>query len=236
MRYLNIISILIVLASYVVAPPAAAEIRYVVDELVITLRLGKSPNHKILKNLKTGTPLEVLEDDDKTYIKVQTPDGTVGYVLRQYISSEIPKKQVIEKLETRISSLQKKISNLEATKSNLEKQLKTNEKNYNQKFSEISATSTDMKQKLEQALNNERTASEKYTTLLAQAENVVEIAAERDQLLQKNLKLEADVTMLVNENDELSDSRMVKWFLAGGGVLFFGWILGKISRKKRSRL
>jgi SH3 domain protein len=236
MRYLNIISILIVLASYVVAPPAAAETRYVVDELVITLRLGKSPNHKILKNLKTGTPLEVLEDDDKTYIKVQTPDGTVGYVLRQYISSEIPKKQVIEKLEKRNSSLQKKISNLEATKGNLEKQLKTNEKNYNQKFSEISATSADLKQKLEQALNNERIASEKYTTLLTQAENVVEIAAERDQLLQKNLKLEADVTMLVNENDELSDSRMVKWFLAGGGVLFFGWIIGKISRKKRSRL
>jgi SH3 domain protein len=178
----------------------------------------------------------VLEDDDKTYIKVQTPDGTVGYVLRQYISSEIPKKQVIEKLETRNSSLQKKISNLEATKGNLEKQLKTNEKNYNQKFSEISATSADLKQKLEQALNNERIASEKYTTLLTQAENVVEIAAERDQLLQKNLKLEADVTMLVNENDELSDSRMVKWFLAGGGVLFFGWIIGKISRKKRSRL
>lgn len=236
MRYLNIISILIVLASYVVAPPAAAETRYVVDELVITLRLGKSPNHKIIKNLKTGTPLEVLEDDDKTYIKVRTPDGAVGYVLRQYVSSKIPKKQIIEKLETRNSSLQKKISNLEEAKSNLEKQIKTIEKNYNQEFSELSATSADMKQKLEQALNNERTASEKYTTLLGQAENVVAIAEEREQLLQKNLKLEADVTMLMNENDELSDSRMIKWFLAGGGVLFFGWILGKISRKKRSRL
>ena len=236
MRYLNIISILIVLASYVVAPPAAAETRYVVDELVITLRLGKSPNHKIIKNLKTGTPLEVLEDDDKTYIKVQTPDGTVGYVLRQYISSEIPKKQVIEKLEKRNSSLQKKISNLEATKGNLEKQLKTIEKNYNQEFSEINAASADMKQKVEQALENERIAAKKYTTLLAQAENVVEIAAERDQLLQKNIKLEADVTLLTNENDELSDSRIIKWFLAGGGVFFFGWIIGKISRKKRSRL
>ncbi len=236
MRYLNIISILIVLASYVFAPPAAAETRYVVDELVITLRLGKSPNHKIIKNLKTGSPLEVLEDDDKTYIKVRTPDGAVGYVLRQYVSSDIPKKQIIKKLETRNSSLQKKISNLEAAKSNLEKQLKTIEKNYNQEFSEISTASSDMKQKLEQALNNERTASEKYTTLLGQAENVLEIAAERDELLQKNIKLEADVTRLVNENDELSDSRMIKWFLAGGGVLFFGWIIGKISRKKRSRL
>lgn len=236
MRYLTILSILLVLASSVFAPPAAAETRYVVDELVITLRLGKSTDHKILKNLKTGTPLEVLEDDDKTYIKVRTPDGLEGYVLRQYVSPEIPKKQIIEKLEGLNTSLQKKISSLETAKSNLEKQLKTIEKNYNQEFSEISAASADMKQKIEQALENERIAAEKYTALLAQAENVVEIAAERDQLLQKNIKLEADVTLLTNENDELSDSRIIKWFLAGGGVLFFGWIIGKISRKKRSRL
>jgi len=110
MRYLTILSILLVLASSVFAPPAAAETRYVVDELVITLRLGKSTDHKILKNLKTGTPFEVLEDDDKTYIKVRTPDGLEGYVLRQYVSPEIPKKQVIEKLEGLNTSLQKKIS------------------------------------------------------------------------------------------------------------------------------
>ena len=55
MRYLTILSILLVLASSVFAPPAAAETRYVVDELVITLRLGKSTDHKILKNLKRIT-------------------------------------------------------------------------------------------------------------------------------------------------------------------------------------
>ena len=96
--------------------------------------------------------------------------------------------------------------------------------------------STDMQQNLEQALNSERLMSEKYNTLLAQSENVVEIAAERDQLLKRNKKLDADVTMLTRQNDKLSDSRMIKWFLAGGGVFFFGWIIGKISRKKRSRL
>jgi hypothetical protein len=28
---------------------------------------------------------------------------------------------------------------------------------------------------------------------------------------------------------------MIKWLLAGGGLLLVGWIIGKISRKKRSR-
>ena len=77
--------------------------------------------------------------------------------------------------------------------------------------------------------------AEKYETLLSQAENVVEIAAEREQLLQKNNKLEAEVRTLLKNNDKLADSRMIKWFLAGGGVFLFGWVIGKISRKKRSR-
>ena len=234
MRYITILFILVLLALYVIVPPAVADTRYVGDQLIITLRQGKSTKHKILKTLETGTPIEVLEEDG-SYFKVRTTDGVEGYVLRQYVSSNPPKTQRIEELEMLNSSLQKKISNLKETKSNLEMQLKTIQESYNQKFSEITAKSADMEQNLEQTLNNERTLAEKYDTLLAQTENVVEIAAERDQLLQKNKKMEADVTTLLNNNEKLANSRMIKWFLAGGGVFLFGWIIGKISRKKRSR-
>ena len=236
MRYLKILLILIPLISFLHIPPASADTRYVVDELIITLRAGKSSNHKILKSLTTGTPLEVLGEEDETYVKVRTPDGIEGYVLRQYISKNPPKKQIIAELERLNASLQQKIQNLEEAKSNLELQLGTIEEGYNKKFSEMNTMSDDMQQNLEQALNSERSMSEKYNTLLTQAENVVEIVAERDQLLQQNKKLNADVTLLTTQNDKLSDSRMIKWFLAGGGVFFFGWIIGKISRKKRSRL
>lgn len=234
MRYINIFFTLVLLASYMLVPPAAAETRYVGDQLIITMRQGKSTQHKILKTLETGTPLEVLEEDE-SYLKVRTTDGIEGYVLRQYISSNPPKTQRIEELEMLNSSLQKKIGNLAETNSSLDMQLKTLQENYNQKFSTITAKSADMEQNLEQALNNERIMADKYDTLLAQAENVVEIAAERDELLQKNIKLETEVSALLKKNDKLSDARMVKWFLAGGGVFLFGWIIGKISRKKRSR-
>lgn len=236
MRYMTILFVFFLFASYVHAPAAAAETRYVVDELIITLRAGKSTSHKILKSLQTGTPLEVLEDADQTYTKVRTTDGVEGYVLRQYITAELPKKQRITELERLNSSLRGKINTLEEAKSNLEMQLKTIREEYEQKFSAINAQSEDQRQHLEQALNNERAIAEKYDTLLDQAGNVAEIAAERDQLLQKNKKLEADAAALLQKNDQLSDSRMIKWFLAGGGVFFFGWIIGKISRKKRSRL
>jgi SH3 domain protein len=228
------ISILALLLSFILVNHTLAETRYVGDQLIITLRQGKSTKHKILKTLKTGTPLEILEEDD-SYYKVRTSDGIEGYVLRQYISSTPPKTQRIEELEMLNNSLQKKINRLKESNSNLETQLKSTQDKYNREFSAITSKSANIEQSLEQALNNERTMAEKYDALLAQAENVVEIAAERDKLLKKNKKLEAEVSALLKKTDKLADSRMIKWFLAGGGVLFFGWIIGKISRKKRSR-
>ncbi len=234
MRYYSMISILALLLSFILVNHTLAETRYVGDQLIITLRQGKSTKHKILKTLKTGTPLEILEEDD-SYYKVRTSDGIEGYVLRQYISSTPPKTQRIEELEMLNNSLQKKINRLKESNSNLETQLKSTQDKYNREFSAITSKSANIEQSLEQALNNERTMAEKYDALLAQAENVVEIAAERDKLLKKNKKLEAEVSALLKKTDKLADSRMIKWFLAGGGVLFFGWIIGKISRKKRSR-
>lgn len=234
MHHIAILFILVMLAQFTLIPPAAAETRYVGDQLIITMRQGKSTQHKILKTLKTGTPLEVLEEDE-SYFKVRTSDGVEGYVLRQYVSSTPPKSQRIAELEILNSSLQKKISTLENTKSNVENQLKTMQDKYEQDFSGLTSKSSGLEQNLEQALNNERIMAEKYDTLLAQAENVVEIAAERDKLSQQNKKLEAEYNTLLNKTSKLSDSRMIRWFLAGGGVFFFGWIIGKISRKKRSR-
>jgi SH3 domain protein len=235
MRFISKLFILFMLVTFMTALPAYADTRYVVDELIITLRAGKSNEHKIIKTLKTGTPVEVLEEDD-TYLKVKISDGSVGYVLRQYVSSELPKTLIIERLEKEKSSLQTKVRSLEEAKNSLQGQYKAIQDKYNQEVTDITIKSSTIEQNLEQAIQNERSLAEKYDTLLAQSENVVEIAAERDKLLEVNKKLAADVDNLQKINDKMSDSRMIKWFLAGGGVFLFGWIIGKISRKKRSRL
>jgi len=234
MRYFSIIFALLIIASSIIVPSAEADTRYVGDQLIITLRQGKSTKHKILKTMETGTPVEVLEEDS-SYLRVRTTDGTEGYVLRQYISSNPPKTQRIDELEIEKSVLQKKISGLEKTKNQLEMQLKEIQGKYDRGFSDLTTKSTDIEQNLEQALNNERIITEKYNTLVAQAENVVEIAKERDQLFEDNKRLASGIKKLQGKNKKATDSRMIKWFLAGGGVFFFGWLIGKISRKKRSR-
>ncbi len=234
MRYFSIILALLIITSSIIVPSAEADTRYVGDQLIITLRQGKSTKHRILKTMETGTPVEVLEEGS-SYLRIRTSDGTEGYVLRQYISSNPPKTQRIDELEIEKSVLQRKNSELEKKKNELEMQLKDIQGKYNQEFSDLTTTSADLEQNLEQALNNERTITEKYNTLIAQAENVLEIAAERDQLLQDNKKLASGIKKLQGKNKKMTDSRVIKWFLAGGGVFFFGWLIGKISRKKRTR-
>lgn len=227
--------ILIIFTLFVSSLPATADTRYVSDELIITLRQGKSTQHKIIKTLKTGTPLEVLEEG-KTYLKVRTTDGTEGYVLRQYITTAPPKAQRIKELETLNSSLQKKISHLEDESSDIKNKFATGEDTHKQVLSALNAKYEAAEQELQQTVSREQVLTEKYNTLQAQSENVIEIAAERDQLQQQNNRLENDNSALLQRNKKLSNSRMIKWFLAGGGVFFFGWLIGKISRKKRRRL
>lgn len=234
MRYFPILFLLVLIMAGMSAAPAIAETRYVGDQLIITLRQGKSTQHKILKTLKTGTPVEVLEEDD-SYLRVRTTDGTEGYVLRQYISSTPPKSLRIDELEIENSQLQSKISALQKTNNALESQLKEIGDKYEGEFSELSTKSGDIEQRLDEALNNERLITEKYNTLVEQSGNVVAIAKERDQLRQENKKITSAMKQIREKNEKMADSRMIKWFLAGGGVFFFGWMIGKISRKKRSR-
>lgn len=234
MRYFPILFLLVLIMAGMSAAPAIAETRYVGDQLIITLRQGKSTQHKILKTLKTGTPVEVLEEDD-SYLRVRTTDGTEGYVLRQYISSTPPKSLRIDELEIENSQLQSKISALQKTNNALESQLKEIGDKYEGEFSELSTKSGDIEQRLDEALNNERLITEKYNTLVEQSGNVVAISKERDQLRQENKKITSAMKQIREKNEKMADSRMIKWFLAGGGVFFFGWMIGKISRKKRSR-
>jgi len=235
MRHLSIIFVLVTIASTMFAMQAEADTLYVSDQLVITLRQGKSTQHKILKTLKTGTPMEVLEEGP-AYFKVRISDGTEGYVLRQYITSQPPKTLRIKELEIENSTLQKKVGELEKSKSTLEMQVDEIQEKYVREVSELDAESTNFEQSLELALNNQNEITEKYNTLLSQSENVIKIAAEKERLLKENKILAAEAQELRKENEKMANSKMIKWFLAGGGVFFFGWIIGKISRKKRSRL
>ncbi|MDH3870837.1 MAG: TIGR04211 family SH3 domain-containing protein, partial [Gammaproteobacteria bacterium] len=72
--------------SVLVSGHALAATRYVSDSLEITMRSGKSTSHGIIRMLRSGTPLNVLEtDNDSGYSRVRTRDGKTGWVLSRFL-------------------------------------------------------------------------------------------------------------------------------------------------------
>lgn len=206
---------------FAAAGSVQAETRYVSDQVFITLRRGPGTEYKVLKNLKTGTPLDVLEDGE-TWLMVRHQDGTEGYVLRQYLTGELPKTVVIarlqkekERLQGRVAELGNRAQSWTAEKEELQRQI------------------SDIQQAFKKEKGERLSVSRDFENLQEAAKNVSELLAERERLQAENKKFAGELQQLREENETLLRRAIVKWFLAGGGVLLVGWLMGKSSRTKK---
>lgn len=200
---------------------AVAETRYISDQLVITVRSSNTDKYEVLTTLLTASPVEILEED-KTFVKVRTAKGIEGYIRKQYISKALPKA-------IRIARLQEQNAKLEA-------QLAKQQQDF-QETSDLAVNRQVQAESLTGDLNKTRKELEKvsadYAELKVRSASVLDLTAERDQLLTDNGQMLSQLTVLQEENSSFHRSNMIQWFLAGGGVFFGGWLIGKISRKKR---
>src|SRR5210317_2020580 len=81
MRLLGVFVVLTILPLV-----SQAETRFV--EVEVTLRSGQGTEFEIVRMIRSGTPLEVLESNSRTgYSRVQMPGGTGGWVLTRYLTS-----------------------------------------------------------------------------------------------------------------------------------------------------
>jgi SH3 domain protein len=209
-----------------------AQTQYVSDELVITLREGQGSQYKIIKMLKTGTPLEIIEESDP-YLKVRTEKGDEGWVLNQYITEETPKPQVIADLKIKIDRLNTKIEQYEKNKESFQEELNITRSDSDKEIKGLRQNLSDSTRRAEQTARELKAITRKYNALLEDSKDVVQLVEERDSLKESNHSLKARTEQLKEENDKLNRMEMIWWFVAGGGVLFVGWIIGKVSRQKR---
>ena len=94
---------------------------------------------------------------------------------------------------------------------------------------------TELSAQLEQAQLALKTKEDEYQALLNKSDNVLGLSSENEQLVEENNLLNSELLVLREENQNFHRSNMIQWFLAGAGVFLGGWIIGKISRKKRRR-
>ncbi len=221
----SLTAITLILAGLLAAAaPALAQTRYVSDELVINLRRGKGDEYRILRMVRAGTPLEVLPEDeeDERWIKVRIPSGEEGYVLKQYVTTETPKPIVISRQREEIERLKARLDRQEGNRAGLTGELQAAQDQVKTLEAQLAQTQKEL-----------QAAQGRLERLQAETRDVVAVIEERDRLKEENSRIGEDARVLKEENEKLLLTGMIQWFLAGGGVFFFGWIIGKVSRSKR---
>lgn len=226
----TILVILFIVAFTVSAPinSVFADTGYVSDRLIISVRDGQNQNAAVLGYIETAAPVEIIEEKEDL-LRIRTEDGIEGWVQAKYIVSEKPKVLIIENLKNEIETIkneQDSASNtLSKTKTMYQEEIEElkEEVNINQKFA--AKAKSDFIQ-----LNI------KYTNLLKHSKNTEGLIGKVEKLKKLNAELNTEVKSLRKDRKNPLKSNRIQSFIAGAGVLLFGFILGgSVKKRKKSR-
>lgn len=221
-NYIDSSAFLFFLLGLLFTTSVFAETRYVSDQLEVTLRRGPTLSHAILRMLKSGTPVEVLEvDKESGHTRVKTNNGQEGWILTRYLSAEPTARVQLEQLLKSMN--QKEDANISVVE-----QLKT-----------IRNEHETAKRLITQLESENKKLTEQLSSLKTTAANVLNIEAENKKFRHKLAETEEQLNILQNESSEIEARKNRDWFITGALVLFGGLILGLIlprfARKRSSR-
>jgi SH3 domain protein len=228
------------LTILIAAFPASvsAETRYVSDVMMITLRKAPDNDSEVIQRIRSDAPLEVLEEAGDS-AKVRTDSNQEGWVIKRYITPNIPKSRVIAELGEKIKRLELSLETLEKEKNQLGMELEKIRNNPDNPSGAVQSTNELERKDMERIVTEHQEISEKYNKLLNQSKNVIQLSQKLETMENENIQLRASgkkgedlIRTLKIIKDTFFQADMIRWFLAGSGVLLIGILLGKVSRKK----
>jgi SH3 domain protein len=207
------ILILFIIGIFFLCPsPLLAKSMYITDRIEIGLRSGRGIEQHIIRMLKSGEQVEVL-DGDKDWSKVRVADGTVGWVASRFlVEQKRPASWLDPKMLEEIRGLKEKNTSLAR-----ENDLNLKEKN------KLLESIEDLKKQIQ----------------ILQQRKIPPSPPELNELKLKNEKLGNEIIQYkkqteLSRKNKGNDQNQIKWFLAGSSVLLFGLLLGwLISRGRR---
>lgn len=215
MDILNKSLLIFIIFSIFYSANALAKVQYVSDQLVINMRSGKGNSFKIIKIVKSGTPLTILETDSG-YTKARTPKGVEGWVLSRFLIDTPVARDQLAKAQQDVAEMSAK---------------------YQQMSSQLSALKNErdtLSSSEKKLLDNKQKLNEELVKLKKIAARPMQLEAENDKLRNELVKVESEMRLLKQEYQALEDNSDQEWFITGAGVLFGGMILGLIFPKLRS--
>ncbi|MGD8619478.1 MAG: TIGR04211 family SH3 domain-containing protein [Gammaproteobacteria bacterium] len=201
-----------------VSGTALAETRYVSDNLEITMRSGKGTSYGITRMLRSGTPVDVIEEDKEAgYTNVRTKSGKEGWVLSRFLMKG-------QAARDRLAAAEKSLAELELE---------------NRKMETSMTALTEEKRALEKELadleGQSRNVSQELSEIKRTASSALAIDSENKDLKGRVVSLERQLQTLQQENEGLRDRTARDWFMVGAGVVLLGIIVGLIIPRIRWR-
>ena len=199
-----------------------ADTRYVVDELIITVRSGRTNSHQIVKLLHSGAKIDVLselEEDGKQYAFIQAGKVT-GWVLSQYLSSTKIARDRIAIIEANAAKTSRESAELKKQLAELRKE---------------NASLKIQRDKLNDSAQNMDKELSKIKRVTARPLAI----QKNNEILRLDLaKKTSEATLLSEENANLKNRDQRDWFVMGAGVtigsILFGIMLTRIRWRRRS--
>lgn len=211
--------VLFALFTLVISEPIFADNRYVIDELIITVRSGRTNQHNIIKLLHSGAKVEVLEevdDNDRLYARIRAGD-IEGWVHSQYLSAEPIARDRIEAMRNKLQASKDEVSNLKQQLAVLR-----------QKYSET--------RKQRDALDGSAESLDKELQQLKRvAAKPVEIAELNKQLRTELSALKKEYAVIEQDHTRIKQSNERDWFIAGAGVVILSIVFGILLTRIRIR-
>lgn len=197
-------------------PLAAEETRYITDEFEVTLRSGTSTSNSIVRMLKSGEAVTVLEEDlASKYSLVETADNRKGYILSRFLVEEPSARQSLQELQTRFEKSQADTNSQKTEMGQLKTMLKQ-EKSDNL------------------ALKNALRASEQELSEVRNAaQNILSIQDENKRMKTQIEQQRLDQIQLSEENSSLKDTTQIDWFMRGSAVSLIAFVIGILVTRIR---
>lgn len=223
MSKINNLLAIFLLASSVLPLAARAEKSYASDQVEVLMRTGPTQQHAIVRVLKSGVGLEVLErDQNKGYTRVKTVGGAEGWVLSRHLMAEPAARELLEKLGNDFSGYSNSGSDSPRAQAD----------RIRHEFETLTKRAANLES------DNTQLGAE-LTKIRQLSANAVQLSDQNREMKQQTADLKAKLGKLEQENHALSEKIQREWFFAGALVLFAGLFLGliipRIPWRKRSR-
>jgi len=199
------------------APVVQAETRYVRDILKLTVRTGRSTNHRVLSVIESGQKVELIKHTDGWDL-VKLNNGKKGWVLSQYLTSRETGRRKLDKLTMEYGKT--KAENISILEENNEMKM------------EILSLKTKL-MKSEEAFNM---LSETYEHLKKESKAYVDLKIKYNELKKEMTWRKKEAEKNHKRLSLLEKRQIFRWVLTGVGVLLLGFLMGLSTRRKSGSL